>query len=96
MTTTHAISLHAGGGGGGGGGGGSSGGSSGSGSSGTGNEAPSIEWFTPLTMIAAVEETGAEVILHLRDGGARVVPCAGGERERHACYTMVQEVLRTL
>ena len=43
-----------------------------------------------------LEESSTEIVLYLRDGGMRFVPCAGAANERHAVYEMVQEALRSL
>ena len=83
VTTTHVLSLHL----------GAAGGSSRGGELG---EQPTLEWFERLSGIGTLEESASEVVIHLRDGGMRFVPCAAGQREKHELFEMVDQVLRSL
>ena len=100
MTTTHVISLHL----------GSAAQASQVGASGAGSsrdvalgadgprigEATTLEWFESLARIATLEESSAELVLHLRDGGMRFVPVAAGDEERRECFNIVSDALRML
>ena len=57
---------------------------------------PTLEWFEKLTAIGTLEESVAELVLHLRDGGMRFVPCAAGPKERHEVYEIVSHALINL
>ena len=94
VTTTHAISLHLGGGG--HGGGGSSSGSPHGPTSPRHGEQPVLEWFERLSSIATLEESATEIVLHLRDGGMRFVPCHAGRQERKELYEIVEQGMRSL
>ena len=56
----------------------------------------SLEWFERLASIGTAEESSNEIVLHLRDGGMRFVPCVAGQRERRAVYEMIEAALRGL
>ena len=86
VTTTHVISMHVGSG-------------AGQGSGGAGSSARdivSLEWFEALARIGALEESSAELVLHLKDGGMRFIPIAAGTAERHECYRIVEQALSSL
>ena len=59
-------------------------------------EQPQLEWFERLSAIGTLEESAAEIVLHLRDGGMRFVPCAAGQRERRDLLEMVSQALKAL
>jgi len=82
VTTTHVLSLHVGGGG------------AAPGSSREVGEQPTLEWFERLSAIGTAEQSSNEVVLHLRDGGMRFVPCAAGQRERRELFNMIAQALR--
>ena len=90
VTTAHVISLHM--------------AFSGSGSVGSsrggerehGGEQAQLEWYERLAAIATLEESSSELVLHLREGGMRFVPCAAGARERRELFEMVDTSLRAL
>ena len=86
VTTTHVLSLQL------------SGGHAGSSGGGVGgsSEQPTLEWFERLGAIATLEESTSELVLHLRDGGMRFVPCAAGARERREVFEMVDSALRSM
>ena len=89
VTTIHVISLHV----------GHAGGAAGSSGGIVGGASASelqLEWYEALTNVATAEETGGELVLHLRDGGMRFVPCAGGTRERRACFDIVDRALKNV
>ena len=90
VTTTHVLSLHL------GGGGGSSGGGVGGMGEGSSSQQPALEWFERLNAISTLEESASELVLHLRDGGMRFVPCAAGARERRDVFEVVDLALRSL
>ncbi len=54
------------------------------------------EWSEPLSRVGALEESGEELMLHLRDGGIRFVPCIAGSKERKACFELVDRCLRSM
>ena len=87
VTTTHVISMHV--------GGGAGQGSGGAGSS-SARDIVSLEWFEALARIGALEESSAELVLHLKDGGMRFIPVAAGTAERHECYRIVEQALSSL
>ena len=55
-----------------------------------------VEWFEKLSAIATLEESAAGLVVHLRAGGMRFVPCAAGARERRALFELVDAALRSL
>ena len=67
-----------------------SGGGSSSGSSGSG---ASVEWLERTTSVAAVETTGNGLVLHLRDGGMRFVPCAHSSGARQELFRVVNSAV---
>ena len=67
--------------------------SGGGGSSSSGSGGGAIEWFERLSNIAAAEVSGAEVVLHLRDGGMRFVPCAHSPGARQELFRVVMSAL---
>jgi len=81
VTTKHVLSLNV---------GGSGGGSS------RGEGDAQLEWYEALTSIATCEESSAEVVLHLRQGGMRFVPCAGGTSQRRAVFEIIDRALRAI
>ena len=85
VTTTHAVSLHL-----------NSAGGAGSSGGGGEHQPATLEWYEPLSAIATLEESSAELVLHLREGGMRFVPCAAGARERRELFEMVDAALRSL
>jgi hypothetical protein len=92
LTTTHVISLHV------GGAAASAAGSSSSSSGGGGGggsrgDVATLEWYEPLSKIGTLEESSAELVLHLRDGGMRFVPLATSRNERRECFRVVSEAL---
>ena len=93
VTTSHVLSLHVGNVASASGGAASSGERPGGGTGAEG-EKPQLEWYERLVSIATAEESGGEVVLHLRDGGMRFVPCAGGQRERRACFDILHNALQ--
>ena len=88
VTTKHVLSLQT------GSGGASAGHAEGSRRAAEGDVA--LEWYEKLHNVATAEESAAEVVLHLRDGGMRFIHCAGGVRERRAVFEVVDRALRTL
>ena len=85
--------MHVGGGFGGGGGAASS---SGGGGGGGGRDVATLEWYEPLARVGALEESSAELVLHLRDGGMRFVPIAASAADRHECYRIVSDAWSSL
>ena len=59
-------------------------------------EQPVLEWFERLSSIATLEESATEIVLHLRDGGMRFVPCHAGRQERKELYEIVEQGMRSL
>jgi len=53
-----------------------------------------LTWAEPLANLGALEQTGDAVVMHLRDGGVRLVPCAGGASERNECFELIDRCLR--
>ena len=54
---------------------------------------PQLEWHERLLNVATAEETAAEVLLHLKDGGVHAVKCSTSA-ERRAVLQMVERGLR--
>ena len=42
------------------------------------DNATRLEWHEPLVNVGAAEQSSSEVVLHLKGGGMRFVPCVGG------------------
>ena len=77
-TTTHVISMSL---------------TGGGSSSGSGAGGGAIEWFERTTSIAAVEVAATEVVLHLRDGGMRFIPCAHSSGARQELFRVVNRAV---
>jgi hypothetical protein len=57
-------------------------------------EGVQMEWHEPLANVAAAEQSSSEVVLHLRGGGLRFVPCDGGAPVVRSTFQKVDAALR--
>ena len=58
------------------------------------DNATRLEWHEPLVNVGAAEQSSSEVVLHLKGGGMRFVPCFGGAPAVRSTYAKVDLALR--
>lgn len=51
-----------------------------------------MKWYESVASVAAVEATGNAVVLHLRDGGVRFIPCAQS-RAREELFRLLNHIV---